>query len=266
MASNFFKPIICAGLKNANDPAVDAYDISIDSIKDVGSFGRQPDIYVSHIATALLSEPDPQNKDHVERHKLRCGRKVYHQCGAVIVELKQGPTRQKLGINYTVYAMSVVVNARDDQLEYCSAYFASHPESMSVIAIATAGPVWTWANINRSSTPKWDFLENCPNTTSRKNKRLEKEWPSLFSVVKHLGTEDSDKELSKIRDLHISKLIGPDHTYKVPPWVQDIEENEDEEEDDAETGEGVESNWGDKGDVESSEEDEEDRGTWTDDE
>lgn len=93
VASNLFRLIICAGLKYANDPAVNIYDIKINSIKDAGFFGRQPDIYIFHITTALLSEPNPHNKDQVEHYKLCYKRKVYHQCGATIVELKQGPSQ-----------------------------------------------------------------------------------------------------------------------------------------------------------------------------
>jgi hypothetical protein len=65
------------------------YDASMASIADATAFERQPDIFVSHVATFPLQQPI--NSEKQAQYDLRGGRKIYLQSGAVIVELKPGP-------------------------------------------------------------------------------------------------------------------------------------------------------------------------------
>ena len=171
-------------------PRNDIHDVSIVSFADATSFEKEPDIFINHTATVEL--PEPKSRAHKMLHLLRAGRKVYHQCGAMIIELKQGPSRLlfKDRGDYKIRATSHIRQSQNDLFQYCSAYFACYPDAKSIIAIGTGGPFWTWANIERSSTPKWNYVEGCANKHSPKNKRLIRQWVSLFSEPFHLGTEE----------------------------------------------------------------------------
>jgi len=206
------------------------HDASIASINDATSFEREPDIFVTHIATVKLCEPKSQARRM--RHELRAGRKIYHQCGAVIIELKQGPSRLLIGEEYEIAALANVAEAQNDLLQYCSAYFACYAEATRVVAFATGGPFWTWANVKRSKTPKWNFLEGRANIYSPKNKRLSSGWNGLFSTLLRLGTQESDKVLTEINQKYIYTLLA--HTPDIPAHFLVEEEVEEEAEEEGE--------------------------------
>ncbi|KAF8957457.1 hypothetical protein BDZ97DRAFT_1846307 [Flammula alnicola] len=218
-------------------------DYSMESNSDLASFEEEPDIFVTHVETVRL----PQKR----RYELRGWRKAYHQCGAVIVELKKGPSRLLVGSQYYLDANYLIKDAQNDLLQYCSAYFACYPDATNVIAFATGGPIWRWANIQPGETPRWDFVLNCANQTSPINEKLAREWETRFSPVFQLGTRNSDKELTKINQQYIYPMLN--HTPAIPAHLLEVEDDDEEEE---------------QGDVDASEgeEDEDnqvqDRGNW----
>ena len=85
--------------------------------------------------------------------------KKYGLWQLLVIELKQGPSRLLFGKDYKLYAMSFIRQSQNDLFQYCSAYFACYPDAKSIIAIGTGGPFWIWANVKRSSTPKWNYVE-----------------------------------------------------------------------------------------------------------
>ena len=237
-------------------PGNNIHDVSIVSFADATSFEKEPDIFINHIATLEL--PEPKTRARKMLHLLRAGRKVYHQCGAVIIELKQGPSRLYFNNGYKLYAVSFIRQSQNDLFQYCSAYFACYPEAKSIIAIGTGGPFWTWANIERSSTPKWNYVEGCANKHSPKNKRLIRQWVSLFSEPFHLGTKKSDEMLTKINRKYIDPMLA--HTPEIPAHLL-VSDSEDEEESDEEEG-----SEGEEGNEEEEEDGEKDDGQWSDEE
>ena len=147
----------------------------------------------------------------------------------MVIELKQGPSRLLFGKDYKLYAMSFIRQSQNDLFQYCSAYFACYPDAKSIIAIGTGGPFWIWANVKRSSTPKWNYVEGCANNHSPKNKRLIHQWDSLFSEPFHLGTKKSDEMLTKINRKHIYAMLA--HTPEIPAHHLDSEKEGESEED-----------------------------------
>jgi hypothetical protein len=216
-------------------PRNNIHDVSIDSFADATSFEKAPDIFINHVATVELSMP--KSRAHKMLHLLRAGRKIYHQCGTMIIELKQGPSRlefNNLG-DYKYCALNYIYEAQEDLIQYCSAYFACYPEAKSIIVVGTGGPFWTWAYIKRSSTPKWNYIEGRANEHSPKNKKLIRQWEHLFSKPFHLGTKKSDKMLTEINRNYIYAML--DHTPEIPEHLlaeDDDEESEEESEEDEE--------------------------------
>lgn len=125
---------------------------------------------------------------------------------------------------------------------------------MSIVAVATGGPQWSWANIKRSSTPKWNYVEGRANQGSPKNKRLNSQWRALFCSPLHLGTKESDEALTKINQKHIYTLLA--HTPEIPA---DLQEEEEEEEEDRSEENGSE-------EEEEEEDSKQDEGRWSDEE
>jgi hypothetical protein len=215
------------GMCTENRKVADHGNTSSDSMvssPDAASISNEPDLFVAHVATVKL--PEPESVDMKAIHELHAGRKTYHQCGAVILELKRGPSRLPLTKEeYWHKGVFILDDAIADLLLYCSAYFASYPEAKSVVAVAAAGPLWRWANIKRSDTPGWDFILNEPLD---KDKALVLGWRKLFkSAPFTLGTPASDKELTIINQQQIHPLL--DHTPEIPAHLKSDEEGDDEE-------------------------------------
>ena len=231
----------------------------MESSPDAASFEQEPDMFISHLETCKILKSEEKGSSY----ELRAGRKVCHQCGAAIIELKKGPSRLLTGEEYRIAASSLIKEAQDDLLQYCSGYFACYPEADTIVVFAVGGPFWKWANINRSDTPRWDFALNYANESTPKNKRLTQKWISLFGDSFILGTPASDKELTLINREHIYTLLH--HTPEAPvDLLPKLEDEDGEEEGDGEKGEEV---WDDEnGRVEEEEDQVLDRGCWTDEE
>ena len=226
-------------------------------------------MFITHVATSKILKSEEKGSSY----ELRAGRKICHQCGAAIIELKKGPSWLLTGEEYRMAATYLIKDAQDDLHQYCSAYFACYPDANTIVVFATGGPFWKWANINRSDTPRWDFVLNCANDSTPKNKRLAQKWMTLFSDSFRLGTEASDKELTLINRKHIYTLLH--HTPEFPvdllPKDEDGEEDGDGEKDeDGEKGEDREKGeeaWDDENSSVEEEEDQDlDRGNWMDEE
>lgn len=166
---------------------------------------------MSHVASVVLPAPATKNEEEHSNH--RGGRKAYHQCGAVITELKKPAGRLT---DPGTPAKHVSVNIKQAQIElfaYCKAYFACHSED-SVIAFAAAGPFWKWASVSRGDVPGWS------DQLDAKELRIKQErFDAKFGKKRRLfvlGTEKSDVELTKIREACISMVSKKDHTPKVP--------------------------------------------------
>lgn len=187
---------------------------SANSKHEAGAVDEEPDIFVSHVATVRISKPTtPESTDH---YRNRAGRKVFHQCGAVIVELKRGPSRLQHGDKRNLAIAAQIAKSQNDLLEYCSAYFASYPDAKSVIALAAAGQYWKWANIQRQATPEWDWDINIAKSQGSENKKAFNNWHTRFSRVTFtLGTKDSDRQMTLINELHIHRLLVDGHTPDV---------------------------------------------------
>lgn len=171
---------------------------------------------MNHVATINLKEPTcQQGMDHYVH---RAGKKVYHYCTSLIGELKPAPSRSLKGGNHTVAVSFGLTAAQQDLCEYCAAYFECHPKAKSVIALAAAGPFWKWALIQRLDVPKWNWIVN--EAADPEDSRLA-DWDEKFSMdYLILGTESSDKELTKINEQHISKMLTDGHTPDVPTSLQ----------------------------------------------
>ena len=132
-------------------------------------------MFITHIATSKILTGKTSSYEH------RAGRRISHQCGAAIIELKKGPTWLLTGDDYRMTAAASIKEAQDDLCQYCSAYFACFPDANMIVVFATGGPWWKWSNIKRSETPRWDFLLSCANESTVKNRRLSEKWKQLFS-------------------------------------------------------------------------------------
>ena len=132
----------------------DRHDVSIEYFADPTwtSFTKEPDIFVNHAAT--VEYPEPKSQAGKILHLLRAMRKIYHQCGAMLIELKPGPSRLPFNEleDKKLYASSVIRRAQNELFQYCSGYFPCYPDAKSVIAIGTGvhfGLGWTqWAFLN----------------------------------------------------------------------------------------------------------------------
>ena len=83
--------------------------------------------------------PEPRSQAGKILHLLRARRRIYHQCGAMLIELKPGPSRLPFNEleDKKLYASSIIRRAQNELFQHCSEYFACYPDAKSVIAIGT---------------------------------------------------------------------------------------------------------------------------------
>ena len=181
-----------------------------------GAKDEEPDILVNHVATVNLKLPTcQQSRDHYVH---RAGKKVYHYCTSLIGELKPAPSRSLKGADHATEVGTGLKAAQKDLCEYCAAYFKCHPKAKSVIALAAAGPFWKWALINPKHVPEWNWILNEPaDPKGYKVANWNKRFSEDYFV---LGTESSDKELTKINEQHIYKMLSDGHTPDIPVSLQ----------------------------------------------
>ncbi|KAF9536626.1 hypothetical protein CPC08DRAFT_771500 [Agrocybe pediades] len=193
----------------------------MESAPGAPSLDEIPDIFVAHVASMPKSST---------RYKLHAGRKIHYQAGALILELKRGPSdRHTLTPKSSPFAAQPLLDkATEDLWTYCSAYFACFREAESIVAMAASGKHWKWANIQRHQVPGWDFATDTPKDTPSYDY-----FHLLFGGeirTFDLGTAKSDSELMKMYLEHLYPMHAkvPESVRNTAPEAEDLEDNEEE--------------------------------------
>lgn len=195
------------------------------SVAEPGALNWAPDNVVNHVASIKLPEVLENGRLQDTKHYLhRAGRKIYHYCPAIINELKSAPPRS---VENTVetHHLNILDHlrlAQDDLLEYCVACFECHRDADSVIAIAGAGPFWSWCCVRRKDVPKWDWASNCLKDNSKASvKKVYTKWDLLFAKNGYttLGTKTSDERLNQINKDYLYPMLTDGHTPAAPNFT-----------------------------------------------
>ncbi|KAG5634693.1 hypothetical protein H0H81_001090 [Sphagnurus paluster] len=201
-------------------------------IEEMGGADGSPDFVIGHIAAC----PIPRLMEERNYFHYRGGRKVYHRCSAVIVELKAPPCRHswdaRIGTRANLRGGSEVgvalKQAEDELMEYCAVHFSEDPAAKSVIALAGAGPCWRWASIEREDVPDYDWILREPIVGNPDSLDKELAFHEKFQAPPDtkpyafiLGTPESDIQLNKIRKEVCIMIRVSGHTPSAPVFEDD---------------------------------------------
>ncbi|KAF5387429.1 hypothetical protein D9757_007818 [Collybiopsis confluens] len=199
---------------------------STSTIRDRDNKDDVPDIVVIHQEIEEIPEVggqlDPLTRfveEMLRDH--RCAVQTVHYCLGLIGELKRNISRtaeaeiwrdpsltiEQKQAKITRQINTILKAAKLDLAQYCQIFFDTFPFIDEVIVFATAGPYWQYAKVNRSDVKhylrkerKWrDEDENVQDTYFGK-----------FSSMEEIGTEQSDKALTEMRNLHLHILAHDD--------------------------------------------------------
>jgi hypothetical protein len=172
---------------------------------------REPDLFISHVESGSLC-PNETNPAHF-RH--RAGKKILHQCGVLIGEIKRAPDRDAdladQPAAHRFHVMTKLATAQKELYEYCSAYFTSYSQAKTVIAFAAAGPFWDYATVKRDEVPTWDKALKQPKPTRNPERTLESFKDRFLGDFLVLGTVESDEELTNINRTTFSAKLADGH-------------------------------------------------------
>ena len=175
----------------------------------------------------------------ISQYTARAGIKIIHRCGVLIGEFMRVPARTEADIiglestdllidnaedcsntgdkdiDWPARLSASLLEAIEDSMRYCAIHFLIHPFASEIIALASAGPFWKWANVKKEQVPSFNWLTGLP-VESPENDELRVDFVTLFDQIHPdylvLATAESDAEINKMRNImfNIINLNHPD--------------------------------------------------------
>lgn len=156
---------------------------SIGTLADGTAAELFPDFAVIHLLAKRLPQGHP-------RFRSLGGIKITHECCPIVVENKKFPRRRLTGDEFRNAADVLLYEAREQLGMQCYHLFQKYPHSITTIAIAAAGDLWTCRKVRRDEVPRpagdhmdtdgWDGL--------------------IWRPYVRLGSVESDVMLEEIHD------------------------------------------------------------------
>ncbi|KAI0794623.1 hypothetical protein C8Q74DRAFT_1249797 [Fomes fomentarius] len=177
-----------------------------------------PDMLVSHIHAVETEEP--QDAEAVHGWRRRQGRKVRHHCFPIIEEIKPCPSHRLRGEALDKIRLERLDEAEKDLYNYAQAALERDMCAVSIILIAAAGPYWRWIEVGREEIASFGEERQW---VVKKNRAYRKKFKK--AAIWCLGEEDSDRELTRLRDDALIPLIENHHNYAttmipIPPSLK----------------------------------------------
>lgn len=177
-----------------------------------------PDMLASHIHAVEMEEP--QDAEDVHGWRRRQGRKIRHHCFPIIEEIKPCPSHRLRGDELQKAILKRLMEAEGDLYEYVQAAFERDMCAESIILISAAGPYWRWIQVKCEEIA----------TFGEERQRAVKMGEAYGDKFAHaeiwcLGEEESDRELTRLRDDALIPLLENHHNYAttmipIPPSLK----------------------------------------------
>ncbi|KAF5320205.1 hypothetical protein D9758_017879 [Tetrapyrgos nigripes] len=169
-----------------------------------------PDLTVVHSRLRLMNTVTGNSSLKKIRHFLyRHGIQSTHFCLVLIGEFKHGP-RRSTDFSGNLEELQTEIDNRlqqaiSDLLAYCTWYFAAYPHVEAIIAFAACGIYWKAKLVHRDSLPLYIFEDgdySSDEIEQEKKDAFLENWGPVFVI----GTEDSDSELTELRNAFFHPL------------------------------------------------------------
>ncbi|KAF9078219.1 hypothetical protein BDP27DRAFT_1397277 [Rhodocollybia butyracea] len=215
-----------------DDDLDNVHNVSIVSAETItGADDHHPDLTILHTCQIAIDDPveDLGEADQVKRtrklekakiHKQqRFGHQIYHQCPALLGEMKRNASRsyilttlsspevlkrKKKDLKEDLHALTYELDsARLEMVEYLEVFFQRYPKLKEVLAFVSAGPYWQAAIMTKRDLPngQGDAHDYSPNTDQQFIA-----YHAKYGHVHELGSPESDKALTKLRDGYLHKI------------------------------------------------------------
>ncbi len=184
----------------------DTSTTTIDTVPDNNGKDNYPDLMLCHTHTVATEEPnDPKKLNGWHR---RMKRKVLHLCFPLILEVKGclDRTLEDDEEGLLEKASDALAVAEEELYDYLQICFTRDVCADSVIAMSAAGPYWRWIMVKRTQ------IDTSLLTVTSKHRAFLTRFRAASIFI--LGTQESDDELTRLRDKGLIPILEKHHWYK----------------------------------------------------